>query len=92
MSDLKYRDEIDNMARPEWSAMDGPDRGYDAALRGAIDIAWSADEEIARLRGMLEANGLNPDIEYIAKGGVRINAPLPNGHRQSCACPDCTPF
>ncbi len=32
-------------------------------------------EEEKRLRGMLEANDINPDGEYIAKGGLRVDAP-----------------
>ena len=40
------------------------------------DLVKSAADEIERLRGLIEAKGINPDIEYIAKGGLRVDAPI----------------
>ena len=38
------------------------------------DLLTAAADEIARLRGFLESKGINPNHEYIAKSGIRVDA------------------
>jgi len=53
-----------------------PAKGFTLVDADAVD---KAADEIERLRGMLVAHDIDPDCEYIAKGGLRVNAPASNG-------------
>jgi hypothetical protein len=53
MSELKYRDEIDNTVTPKYGPSTGPEYAFRDGINIGVGVAWEADDEIALLRAAL---------------------------------------
>lgn len=64
------------MARPiEERLNEAMEEPQDVSMREICEISRDAMDEIDRLKGLLNAHGINPTSEYICKCGLRRSAP-----------------